>query len=189
MSEFDPSTLDWDAPPLAGWTYDQPVKVWFQGAHRTKYRIHRQCPTCGDAIVLTPTKAALEGRATNHGLALRRCKKCRQALKAGPAAYQERKDAKPAEVVKVVTDTAQVKKLEAEIESLKEQLADMDADDSARIADIHNAFIAAGYRIHADALAPEVVKLLLACGKMPADTGAKMLARLESKPAMPWEKP
>lgn len=91
MTNFDPTKLDWAAGPLAGWTYDKPVNKWFQGAFRHAHRLTRPCPTCSDVIVLDVTAKALEGKATNHGLALRRCKTCRKALKAGPQAYAVRK--------------------------------------------------------------------------------------------------
>lgn len=91
MTNFDPTKLDWASGLLAGWTYDKPVNKWFQGAFRHAHRLTRPCPTCTETIVLDVTTKALEGKATNHGLALRRCKKCRTALKAGPEAYAVRK--------------------------------------------------------------------------------------------------
>jgi len=91
MTNFDPTKHDWAAGPLAGWTYVQPVNKWFQGQFRHAHRLTRSCPTCTETIVLDVTTKALEGKAINHGLALRRCKKCRLALKAGPQAYAERK--------------------------------------------------------------------------------------------------
>lgn len=102
MTNLDPTKLDWAAGLLAGWTYDKPVNKWFQGAFRHAHRLTRPCPTCSDTIVLDVTAKALEGKATNHGLALRRCKTCRKALKAGPQVYAERKAAiadKPTPVV------------------------------------------------------------------------------------------
>jgi len=104
MTNFDPTKLDWTTGLLAGWTYDKPVNKWFQGAFRHAHRLTRPCPTCSDTIVLDVTAKALEGNATNHGLALRRCKTCRKALKAGPQAYAVRKEAvadKPAAPVPV----------------------------------------------------------------------------------------
>ena len=65
-----------------------PVNKWFQGQFRHAHRLTRPCPTCTETIVLDVTTKALEGKATNHGLALRRCKKCRLALKAGPEALR-----------------------------------------------------------------------------------------------------
>lgn len=91
MTNFNPADLDWTAGRLAGWTYEKPVNKWFQGAFRHAHRLTRACPTCSEAIVLDVTTKALENRATNHGLALRRCKKCRVALKAGPETYAARK--------------------------------------------------------------------------------------------------
>ena len=91
MSNFDPAKLDWTVGLLAGWTYDKEVNKWFQGQFRRAHRLTRPCPTCSETIVLDVTAKALEGKVTNHGLALRRCKKCRAALKAGPQAYAERK--------------------------------------------------------------------------------------------------
>jgi hypothetical protein len=91
MTTFDPASLSWTVGMLAGWTYDKPVNKWFQGQFRAAHRITRPCPTCSETIVLDVTTKALEGKATNHGLALRRCKACRGALKTGPAEYSERK--------------------------------------------------------------------------------------------------
>lgn len=93
MTDFDATKLDWVSGLLAGWTYDKEVNKWFQGAFRHAHRLTRPCPTCSGVIVLDVTTKALEGKATNHGLALRRCKACRKALKAGPQAYAERKAA------------------------------------------------------------------------------------------------
>jgi hypothetical protein len=93
MTSFDPTKFDWTTGLLAGWTYDKEVNKWFQGAFRHAHRLTRPCPTCSETIVLDVTTKALEGNATNHGLALRRCKTCRKALKAGPQAYAVRKAA------------------------------------------------------------------------------------------------
>lgn len=92
---MQPEFLDWQTGLLAGWTYDKPVNKWFQGSFRSAHRITRPCPTCSGTIELDVTERALEGKATNHGLALRRCKACRAALKQGPEAYQERKQTVP----------------------------------------------------------------------------------------------
>ena len=108
MTNFDPATLDWATGLLAGWTYDKPVNKWFQGAFRHAHRLTRPCPTCTAAIVLDVTAKALEGKATNHGLALRRCKECRKALKAGPQVYAARKAEvadKPAAEIVVAPET------------------------------------------------------------------------------------
>lgn len=86
LFQFNPSTVDWTAGPLAGWTYDKPVQKWFQGGFRNVHRLTRTCPTCSGPIVLDVTEKALRGEAQNHGLALRRCKACRKALK-DPVAY------------------------------------------------------------------------------------------------------
>ena len=109
MSDFNPATLDWTAEPLAGWAYVEPVNKWFQGSWRAGHKITRQCPTCGNAIELDVTTKALRGEAKNHGLALRRCKTCRAALKKGPQVYTIHKETVqqglPREtVVNVVTD-------------------------------------------------------------------------------------
>jgi hypothetical protein len=111
MTNFDPTKLDWAAGLLAGWTYDKPVNKWFQGQFRHAHRLTRPCPTCTETIVLDVTTKALEGKATNHGLALRRCKKCRLALKAGPEAYAVRKaEVAPAVAASVVQPAAAVQK-------------------------------------------------------------------------------
>lgn len=93
MTNFDPATLDWQVGLLAGWTYDKPVNKWFQGEFRNAHRLTRPCPTCRGVIVLDVTAKALQGNATNHGLALRRCKECRVALKAANVSndYAQRK--------------------------------------------------------------------------------------------------
>ena len=80
MSNFDPGSVSWSVGILSGWTYDKPMNKWFQGQFRAAHRITRPCPTCSDTIVLDVTTKALRGEATNHGLSLRRCKACRQAL-------------------------------------------------------------------------------------------------------------
>jgi hypothetical protein len=94
MNDFDPASLDWKTGLLAGWTYEKEVSRWFQGEFRTAHRVTRTCPTCSEIIALDVTARALQGQATNHGLALRRCKTCRRALKQGKTspAYEERKD-------------------------------------------------------------------------------------------------
>jgi hypothetical protein len=87
MTDFNPADLDWKSDLLAGWTYVEPTTRWFQGHFRSAHRIARTCPTCTETIVLEVTTKALRGEAKNHGLALRRCKKCRDALKQGKATY------------------------------------------------------------------------------------------------------
>lgn len=133
MTNFDPAKFDWTAGILAGWTYDKPVNKWFQGQFRHAHRLHRSCPTCTEMIVIDVTTKALEGKATNHGLALRRCKKCRLALKAGPQAYAARKDEladKPAQAVvaapvqpaAVAVDNEELEKLRTANATMKEEL-------------------------------------------------------------------
>lgn len=123
MTNFDPTKLDWATGLLAGWTYDKEVNKWFQGAFRHAHRLIRHCPTCSDTIVLDVTAKALEGKATNHGLALRRCKACRKALKAGPQAYAVRKEAvadKPALPVQMAPVAAGMSQISTdELETLR----------------------------------------------------------------------
>lgn len=91
MTGFDPKSLNWLTGLLAGWTYDKSVNKWFQGQFRNAHRITRECPTCRGTVALEVTTKALLGEATNHGLALRRCRECRKALKHDPQEYAERK--------------------------------------------------------------------------------------------------
>jgi hypothetical protein len=90
-SEIAGCYVDWSDDRLAGWTYVEPKKKWFQGSFRNVHRLERVCPTCKAVMGLEVTLKALTGEATNHGFALRRCKPCRAALKEGGAAYQARK--------------------------------------------------------------------------------------------------
>lgn len=123
LFQFNPSTVDWTQGPLAGWTYDKPVSKWFQGGFRNVHRLTRTCPTCSGPIVLDVTEKALRGEAQNHGLALRRCKTCRKALKAGPTVYAEHKaQVAPAAPVVIVEGSAELASLRAANATMKEEL-------------------------------------------------------------------
>lgn len=122
MTNFDPIKLDWVTGLLAGWTYDKPVNKWFQGQFRNAHRLTRACPTCSETIVLDVTTKALEGKATNHGLSLRRCKKCRTALKAGSEAYAVRKAAVVAAPVTAPVNNEELEALRTANATMKEEL-------------------------------------------------------------------
>jgi hypothetical protein len=129
---LDTATLDWTTGELAGWTYVEPVQRWFQGSFRAAHKLVRQCPTCSNAIELDVTTKALKGEAKNHGLALRRCKACRQALKKGPQAYTIHKEAvqQPVQGVPVVTDESlrsMVKVMTEEMDGLYAENKDLKA--------------------------------------------------------------
>lgn len=122
--------LDWTAGPLAGWTYKGEIKKWFQGEFRNLHTLERECPTCGNVIKIDVTARAITGQAINHGLALRRCKKCREALKTGGAQYDARRqmgesartapvEAKPAAQAVVPADNAEMQR---EIEDMRIEL-------------------------------------------------------------------
>lgn len=124
MFEFDPTKLDWTTGLLAGWTYDKPIDKWFQGAFRKVHRLTRTCPTCTGPIVLDVTQKALEGRAKNHGLALRRCKECRRTLKYAPQEYAERKIVGTAVApVVIVEGSEELEAARATIQTMKEETA------------------------------------------------------------------
>lgn len=108
ISHIGPYELDWTAGHLAGWTYHGEIKKWFQGTFRNLHSLVRACPTCNGVIKIDVTSQALTGHATNHGLALRRCKKCREALKTGGIEYEVRKrlgDVTPPPVAAVESET------------------------------------------------------------------------------------
>lgn len=91
LTNIGPHTLDWNVGHLSGWAYQGEIKKWFQGTFRNLHALARVCPTCQSEIKINVTAQALTGHATNHGLSLRRCKKCREALKTGGVAYEVRK--------------------------------------------------------------------------------------------------
>lgn len=134
LFQFNPATVDWTAGPLAGWTYDKPTQKWFQGQFRNVHRLTRTCPTCSGPIVLDVTEKALRGEAQNHGLALRRCKRCRKALK-DPAAYAEIKahaaTVAPVVIIEGSEENAELRMANAtmkeELEGLYVQVAELRA--------------------------------------------------------------
>lgn len=123
VTNFDPSKLDWTSGLLSGWTYTGPVNKWFQGSFRHAHRLTRQCPTCRDIITLDVTTKALEGEATNHGLSLRRCKKCRAALKSSVTSgdYAERKAIGTARRAAEPEEVAELEKLRKENAELQKR--------------------------------------------------------------------
>lgn len=141
MSNFDPAALDWASGLLQGWTYDKPVNKWFQGQFRSAHRLTRPCPTCREVIALDVTAKALEGTATNHGLALRRCKKCRDALKAATKdTYAERKAIGAERRAAEPEEVAELEKLRKENEKLR--IAKPATDDGATVEELRGIIAA-----------------------------------------------
>lgn len=118
MSTFDPNSVNWHDGLLSGWRYDKPVRKWFQGGFRNAHRITRECPTCAGTYAIEVTTAALLGSAANHGLALRRCKACRAALKRGGVEYAARKEQDG-----TGADISELERLRAANATMKEELS------------------------------------------------------------------
>lgn len=65
-----------------GWTGGQHFTKWWRGAYVHLYTLKKPCAQCGKEMRIDVTKAALEGKAKNAGLHLKRCAACRAASKA-----------------------------------------------------------------------------------------------------------
>ncbi len=203
MTNFDFTKLDWVSGLLAGWTYDKPINKWFQGAFRHAHRLTRPCPTCSEIIVLDVTTKALEGKATNHGLALRRCKKCRTALKAGPEVYAMRKAevadkpapaaAAPPPVVQVATapaDNGELELLRTANITMKEELDGLyvlnkELRERLALYEEPNASVATPAQPAKPAI-PKTYKLPPEPLTMTEST-KRMTAALKNNAKMPWE--
>lgn len=209
MTNLNPADLDWASGLLAGWKYDKPVNKWFQGQFRHAHRITRPCPTCAETIVLDVTTKALEGKATNHGLALRRCKKCRTALKAGPEAYAVRKAevagapaterveaaAKPEVVTIAPVDSAELESLRTAVATMKDELDGLYAQNK----ELRERLAAYELAPAIEQIAVQPVKAVIvpqllggAMMKTPDPVGAELLQKWlekqkQNNAKMPWE--
>lgn len=65
-----------------GWTGGQALTKWWRGALVHLYTLKKPCAECKGEMRIDVTKAALEGRAKNAGLHLKRCATCRARSRA-----------------------------------------------------------------------------------------------------------
>lgn len=72
-----------EGPLPEGWSGGAPITKFWRGNYVHLYRVTRPCKSCGAAITIDVSRKALEGSATNTGLLLRNCPKCREVHKAG----------------------------------------------------------------------------------------------------------
>lgn len=64
------------------WTGGQSFTKWWRGNIIQLYTLKKPCGQCGAEMRIDVTRAALEGKAKNAGLHLKRCPKCRAETKA-----------------------------------------------------------------------------------------------------------
>lgn len=115
---------NWDKPLPEGWSGGEPRTKWYRGQMVHLYTVRRACAQCTRTMELDVTAAALEGKAKNAGLQLKRCPDCRAASKGGssrPKAVGPMPVA--TEVVEVVTvDSPEVIALRMTTQTMKEEL-------------------------------------------------------------------
>lgn len=70
----------------AGWLAGAPTSVRYKGKFVTLHQCTRACRDCGTEMRMNFSQAVLRGEKKNNGLAISRCKQCRDARKAGSAA-------------------------------------------------------------------------------------------------------
>lgn len=76
------------APPYLGtlpegWTGGEARQKWWRGRYGTLYTLRKPCEQCQREMRIDVTGKAIEGKAKNAGLRMKRCRDCRAASRTG----------------------------------------------------------------------------------------------------------
>lgn len=84
------TTDDYTGALPTGWTGGQHLSKWWRGKIIHLYTLRRACAECGSEMRIDVTRAALEGKAKNAGMHLKRCASCRAKARALGASSRPR---------------------------------------------------------------------------------------------------
>lgn len=107
------------------WTGGQQKTKWWRGAYVHLYTLKKPCAECQKEMVIDVTKAAIEGRAENAGLKLKRCATCRatsKALKTNSRPHVEGEVKNPFATTAIV-DASELEQLRTANATMTEELA------------------------------------------------------------------